>query len=79
MKRLWALTGWWHGNACAILHGNYVPPFAVWMQTPEEEWNDLRKEGFYTRKQKQRPRDYVDTKDQKSVPTTFEALEATDE
>jgi len=65
---LWALTGFWEGSPCAIQHGGYVPPFAVWMEVDQREFDDLRKKGFYTRRCASRPTDYIDRDDQRGTP-----------
>jgi len=70
-KHHWALVGFWHGSPCSILHGEYVPPFACWFIVPEDEWQEARDDGRYTRLQSSRPSDLVDTRDQKGAPRTL--------
>lgn len=68
----WVLVGFWHGTPCAIQRGQYVPPFACWFRVPGEEWEHLRSEGHYTRRDKSRPTAFVDREDQRAAPYTVE-------
>lgn len=71
-NRHWALVGHWHGSPCAILHGDYIPAFSCWFSISSEEWSELHKEGFYTRRQRSRPTAFVDKMDQNKVPIQYE-------
>lgn len=71
--RLWVLVGWWHGLPCAIQRGEHVPPFSTWMEcSTRREWEELRSEGFYTRRSDRRPTEFVDREFQRGTPTTVE-------
>lgn len=70
-KYCWALVGSWEGSLCAIVRGNYVPPFARWLRITRQEWRELRAEGFYTRRCNHRPTallDKLDVEEQKYSP-----------
>ena len=68
MALYWALVGWWEGLACACHRENQVPPFAGWFIVSASEWKELRREGFYTRRQRSRPTAFVDRKRQAEYP-----------
>lgn len=68
VKRHWALVGFWHGCPCAIMRGNYVPPFSCWFNIGRREWLALRRDGFYTRRSVRRPTAFVNAKQQKLAP-----------
>lgn len=71
--RFWVLVGHWHGMPCAIQRGDYKPCWTVWSVTDEKQWNELRREGFYTRRSRSRPTDYVDREFQKTTnPDVFD-------
>lgn len=72
-KRYWALVGWWHGSPCAIQRGESPPPFATWMIcNTKTEWDELRREGFYTRHQASRPTYLIAKAFQRGTETTVE-------
>ena len=68
--RYWALTICVHGNPCAVRHeeGTRNLIWPAWCLVDADEWADLRREGFYTRRQRTRPTAYVDPAFQKTCP-----------
>lgn len=70
--KYWALVGHWHGTPCAIQRGEYKPCWTVWaIVDSEKEWRELRRDGFYTRRSRRRPTDYVDREFQRTVPESI--------
>ena len=74
-KRLWVLVGWWHGSPCAIQRGEMAPPFSSWMLCKSGEWQELRREGFHTRRCSRRPTYKVDVEFQRGTPESLEQEE----
>ena len=74
--RFWCLVGHWHGMPCAIQRGGHIPCWTVWSVTDERQWHDFRRQGFYTRRSRSRPTDYVDREFQKTTkPDVFDESE----
>lgn len=69
----WVLIGHWHGMPCAIKRGGYKPCWTVWSLVDEKQWQELRRDGFYTRRAQRRPTSYVDTAFQRTTkPDIFD-------
>lgn len=66
--KYWVLCGHWFGMPCAIQRGGHIPTFSVWSVVDQDQFTELRAAGFYSRRKKSRPTDYVDCDFQRSVP-----------
>lgn len=44
-----ALVGSYNGLPCAILVGDYIPPFSEWIEIEKDEFDELRDSGFHVR------------------------------
>ena len=63
----WILVGHWEGSPFPIKRGEKAPPFSVWSVTEKEHWEQLRSEGYYTRRGTYRPVAKVDREFQKQT------------
>jgi hypothetical protein len=63
----WVLVGHWEGTPFPIKRGEKAPPFSVWSVTEKEHWEQLRSEGYYTRRGTYRPVAKVDREFQKQT------------